>query len=224
MISPRSVTLAAGEPVFESSALERVGVLVVASVLAACHASAKASVSANATTSADDDRKYETPEPASPAPTGGTRPMAVTAPTATADRTIFLGVVHDLTLAAGAAHTPACRCLAVAYGAPTDPKFAWQSGPPRVEPGTMAVAIAADGISCSAPGFAPSRASISGVERAGDDIVLVVENVKEGRPVMHGALVAAPGGKGSLVVRARRGAPYGAPPNGGAGPCRVSTE
>jgi hypothetical protein len=87
----------------------------------------------------------------------------------------------------------------------------------------MAVAIAADGVACSARGAAPARASILGVEHSGDDIVLIVENVKEGRPVMHGALVAPPAGKGSLLVRARRGAPYGAPPGGGPGPCRVPT-
>jgi hypothetical protein len=175
-------------------------------------------------TAQDDDRKYETPEPASPAPTAGPRPMAVTPPPGPVDRTIFLGVVHDLSLSPAAARTPVCQCLAVGYGAPTDPKFAWQGGPPRFEPGTMAVAIAADGVACSARGFAPARASISGVERSGDDIVLVVENVKEGRPVMHGALVVAPAGTGSLLVRARRGAPYGAPPGGGAGPCRVPTQ
>jgi hypothetical protein len=198
-------------------------VAVLAAALAGCQAHASASANMTATTQ-DDDRKYETPEPASPAPAGGARPMVAPAPAAPVDRTIFLGVVHDLSLAPGAARTPACQCLAVAYGTPADPKFTWQGGPPRVDPGTMAVAIAADGVACSARGYAPARASISGVERSGDDIVLVVENVREGRPVMHGALVAAPGGKGSLVVRARGGAPYGAPPGGGHGPCRVAVQ
>jgi hypothetical protein len=209
--------------VLESNAKERVFLLAGAAVLAGCHAHAQASAQMTANPT-DDDRKYEIPEPASPAPTGNARPMAVTAPPAPVDRTIFLGVVHDLSLAPGAARAPSCKCLAVGYGAPSDPKFTWQAGPPQVEAGTMAVAIAAEGIACNAPGFAPARASISGVERVGDDIVLVVENVKEGRPVMRGALVAAPAGKGSLVVRARRGAPYGAPANGGPGPCRVSAE
>jgi hypothetical protein len=209
--------------VFDSSVLKLVLFATVASVCAACHAHAEASAKMT-TTPEDDDRKYEIPEAPSPAPKGGARPMVKPAPEPPADRTLFLGVVHDLSLAPGAVRTPACRCLAVGYGAPTDPKFSWQEGPPRFEPGTMAVAIAAEGVACDARGQAPARASISGVERSGDDIVLVIENVKEGRPVMRGALVAAPGGKGSLVVRARRGAPYGAPANGGPGPCRVAIE
>jgi hypothetical protein len=223
MISPRSVTLGDGAFVFESSLPARVFIAVFAAVGVGCHAHAEASAKMT-TTPEGDDRKYEVPEPASPAPTGTARPMAAAPPAPPTDRTIFLGVVHDLSLAPGAARAPACRCLAVGYGAPTDPKFSWQEGPPSIEPGTMAVAIATDGVPCSARGQAPSRASISGVERVGDDIVLVVENVREGRPVMRGALVAPPSGKGSLLVRARHGAPYGAPPNGGPGPCRVATQ
>jgi hypothetical protein len=203
--------------------LGRVFFAAVVSVCAGCHAQASAKMTTE-TPSDEDDRKYETPEPPSPAPTVFARPLPTPAPAPPADRTIFLGVVHDLSLAPGATRVPACKCLAVGYGAPTDPKFSWQEGPPPIEPGTMAVAIAAEGVECAARGHAPGRASISGIERAGDDIVLVVENVKEGRPVMRGALIAAPGGKGSLVVRARRGAPYGTPANGGPGPCRVATQ
>jgi len=85
----------------------------------------------------------------------------------------------------------------------------------------MAVAIAADGVACAARGYAPLRASISAVELDGDDVVLVVENVRDGAPAMRGALVSPPSDKGALVVRARRGAPYGAPSAGGPGPCRL---
>jgi hypothetical protein len=88
----------------------------------------------------------------------------------------------------------------------------------------MAIAIAADGVACSAPGYAPLRASISAVERQGDDVVLIVENVHEGRPVMHGALAVRPGSNGAIVVRARQGAPYGAPVAGGAGSCRLAVK
>src|SRR5204862_4682246 len=110
----------------------------------------------------------EVTESTQPSPAPGTRPLVAPPPEPAPHRTYFLGVVHDLSLSADAARTPTCRCLAVAYGSPTDAKFSWQGGAPQLEPGTMAVAIAADGIACSAPGFAPRRASISGVERAGD--------------------------------------------------------
>jgi len=202
------------------SVLRCAAIAVLLALGSGCRAHAQASAQVNTGTD-DDDRKYEVAQPASSAPVSV---APAPQPSPPADRTYYLGVVSDLSLARASTRAPACRCLAVAYGPPADPKFAWQMGPPRVEPGTMAVAIAADGVACSAPGYAPLRASISAVERAGDDIVVVVENVKEGRPAMHGALVVAPSGKGALVVRARLGAPYGAPAGGGQGPCRVSLE
>ena len=52
--------------------------------------------------------------------------------------------------------------------------------------------------------------------------MVTVENVSEGRPVMRGVLVPHPAPGGVLVIRARGGAPYGAPVNGGAGDCRIA--
>jgi hypothetical protein len=193
--------------------------------LGACHAQAHATAQMNASTSVEDDRKYEVPEQETPVPPGTRTPPAPEPPRPPADRTYYLGVAHDLSLSPSATRAANCRCLSVVYGAPTDPKFSWQAGPPRVDPGTVAVAIAADGVPCSSPGYAPLRASISAVESDADNnIVLVVENVREGRPTMRGALVGVPGGKGTLLVRARKGAPYGAPLGGGAGPCRIAFE
>src|SRR6266542_3751698 len=214
MISRRSGTLAKGGHirVVDRRALLGIAALLLAGIASGCRAHASASADVKTSADMDGDRKYEAPESSRPSPPPGTRPLVVPGPSEPpSDRTFFLGVVHDLSLSAAAARSPACRCLAVGYGAPTDAKFAWQGGPPKLEPGTMAVAIAADGVACSSPGYAPRRASISGVERAGDDVVVIVENVREGRPVVHGALVGPPGGTGSLVIRARRGAPYGAP-------------
>lgn len=213
---------------FERSAVELFAALILTSLGSGCAAHAKASAQVKTGDDAD-DRKYEVPESESPSPPPGTRPAALAnslagAPPPPAERTYYLGVTHDLSLAPAANRTAACRCLAVGYGPPTDPKFAWQEGAPKVEPGLMALAIAADGVACAAPRYAPMRASISAVERSGDDIVLVVENVREGAPTVHGALVASPSGKGMLIVRARRGAPYGAPLAGGSAPCRLALE
>jgi len=220
MTSQRSGTL--GQEVGKS-ALLGIALTFLAGTVSGCRAHASAKAQVNTSSEADDDHKYEMPESSQPSPPPGTRPLVAPPPSEPpADRTYFLGVVHDLALSADAARTPACRCLAVAYGSPTDAKFAWHGGAPQLEPGTMAVAIAADGVACNAPGFAPRRASIAGVEVSGDDVVVVVENVREGRPVVRGALVVPPGGKGSLVIRARRGAPYGTPAAGGSGPCRIA--
>jgi hypothetical protein len=191
-------------------------------LVAACHAQVKGGASVNA--SGDDERKWEETEH-DPAPT--TAPHALVAapapeaPSAPAS-TPFIGVTHDLSLTPSSSRQAACRCLAVSYGSPDDPKFAWQAPAPQVGVDMVAIAIAADGVACSSPGYAPLRASISAVDRQGADIIVLVENVREGRPVMHGALAPRPGPGGAIVVRARKGAPYGASVNGASGSCRIA--
>jgi len=167
-----------------------------------------------------DDRKYETAEPSAPSET---KPVSSAAlPAAPEEHTHFLGVAHDLSMAPGMPRTATCQCLMVAFGAPNDPKFVWQGGLPNVDAEALAVAIASDGVACAVPGHAPLRASIAGVEARGNDVTLTVENVREGRPVMRGALIARPGPGSSIVVVGKKGAPYGTPPQGGTGGCRIA--
>jgi hypothetical protein len=108
--------------------------------------------------------------------------------------------------------------LAVAYGPPSDGKFTWQGGTPLGDQESVAIAIATDGAVCTSLALMP-RASISAIERDGTDIVLVVENIGEGRPMMRGALAASPGPNGAIVVRTKTGTPY--PAANGPGPCRI---
>jgi hypothetical protein len=197
----------------------------------ACRASVKANAnvnSAEAEAQADGDRKWEVPEAPTPArdvpaaaPQSAPQIAAAVAPApaAAAQRsTQFFGVTHDLSLATGAPRTATCRCLAVAYGPPNDAKFTWQSGAPLGDHDAIAIAITGDGVGCT-EGSAPSRTSISGVERDGTDIVLVIETVKEGRPVMRGAVAPYPGPNGAIVVRTRQGMPY---PGASGGACRIT--
>jgi hypothetical protein len=199
---------------------------LVAASASACRAKVNAKASVNAgEAQANDDRKWEVPEPASApseAPPASAQPAprvaALVAPAAPPSGGVsFVGVTHDLSLASGVARTEVCRCLMVAYGAPSDGKFAWQAGAPTTEQDAIAIAI--DGLNC--PGRATAaRASISGIERDGADIVVVVENVGEGRPVMRGALTTSPGPNGAIVVRTRHGTPY--PAASGTGSCRIA--
>ena len=192
-----------------------------------CRAQVKAKASVNTgEAEAQDDRKWEVPEPTSPpadvppAPVNAApRVAAAMAPVAPPPSVAFLGVVHDLSLAPGAPRTAVCRCLAVAHGAPNDGRFVWQAASPAADHDTIAIAIAADGVSCPS-GTPPVRASIAAIEREGADIVVVVENVGEGRPIMRGALAAPPGPNGAISVRTRHGTPY--PAATGAGPCRIA--
>lgn len=205
--------------------------MAVVTAASACRSQVRAKSSVDGLSGSDadaSDRMYELPESktdptAARVAAAAPRPRALPAPAAAVvDRPVFLGVVHDLTLASGAPRTATCNCLAVAFGSPNDPKFVWQADAPAFDGETMAVAIAADGVACASPGAAPLRASISAVEREGYDIVVVVENAREGQPVMRGALATSPGPNGALVIRGRNGAPYGAPASGGAGPCRIA--
>ena len=199
----------------------------VAAGLPACHAQVNATANVNPPEAETaDDRKWEVPEGSAPAQEGAPaapkpapRVASAVAPTqaAPARGAQFLGVVHDLSISPGAPRTTGCRCLAVAYGPPSDGKFTWQAGP-LGEEDSIAIAIAPDSSACNAAKGLP-RASIAAILRDGTDIILVVENIGEGRPIMHGALAASPGPNGAIVVRAKNGTPY--PAANGAGACRI---
>jgi hypothetical protein len=211
--------------VFEENVVYRAAFVVAMMLALGCHAQTKANAQMSAGTESD-DRKYETAETELPPPAPRAAALADGGAVAEtpSDRLHFLGVVHDLMLAPAAQRTAACQCLAVGYGPPSDPKFVWHVGAPRTDPGTIALAVAADGVACSARGYAPLLASISAVQNDGDDLVLTMENVRDGAPVVHGALVVPPAPGGALVIRARRGAPYGAPLAGRSGPCRLKMQ
>jgi len=212
--------------------LAAIGLVALGS--SACRASVKGSANVNASeVQVDEDRKWEVAEPASPAAEAppASAPQApprvasavTTAPPAAAPAgpagVHFLGVTHDLSLSSGAPRAAVCRCLAVAYGAPNDAKFTWQAGAPPNDSDAIAIAISTDGVACS-QGLPPARLSIAAIEREGTDIVLVVENLREGRPIMRGALAVWPGPNGAIVVRTRGDKAY--PAASGPEPCRVA--
>ena len=203
-------------------------VTVLSTTLAVClGCGCRAQVHANADIVANepDDRRWEERETvavraASDAPDGTSRGV-VGVPSArrAATGTSFFGVARDLSLRATPPRAAACRCLAVAFGRPDDARFAWE-GPPRASsPDALAVAIAGDGVPCAGHPSA-TRASVAGVGHDGDDIVLTVETVREGTPVMRGALVPWPGPGAHLLIRTRGGGPYGQAALE-AGPCRL---
>lgn len=128
----------------------------------------------------------------------------------------LLGVRHDLLLAEGP-HTARCNCLAVEVGSAADPRFFWMSGAPTIGAGAVAIALSARGIAC-AGGEAEDkrRPSISAVDQIGDDIIVEVEDLPEGRPLASGAVIPRPGASGGIYVRPRnaksiyaKGAPGG---------------
>jgi hypothetical protein len=121
----------------------------------------------------------------------------VTAP----DALTWFGVRHDLSMAAAAPRTPACGCLAVEVGMPGKQAFQWDGEVPLIGPDAVVVAVSARGVDCPAEADeGKRRASISGVERDGDDVIVEIEDLPEGRPLALGAIVPKPGARGSLYI------------------------
>ena len=128
----------------------------------------------------------------------------------------LLGVRHDLMLASGD-HTARCNCLAVEVAPAKDPRFFWSAGAPTASSDAVAVALDARGVPC-AGGAADEkrRPSISAVDQIGDDIIIEVEDLPNGRPLAAGAVIPKPGPNGGVYVRPRdakviyaKGAPGG---------------
>ncbi len=191
--------------------------LVAVIALSGCHASVKASV--NASGSADQESLDEgTPEPGSSEPLVGApevqKPSGATA---------LLGARHDLRLAASAT-TPTCTCLAAAVGLPNSSSFAWESSMPTLDPESqLVVALGSDGVKCDAEIPKDTLgASYWGYKVEGNDIVVVVENARFGRPITAGAIIPKPPPGGHVYIQpASRSVPFGRPLSGGGSRCQL---
>jgi hypothetical protein len=137
----------------------------------------------------------ENPERRSDAPT----PMTA-APTT---QLTEMRVRHDLMMAKDAPHEANCSCLSILVAqAPTDTRLMWIDAPPKLEADVAVVAMSDKGITCPGlPADATERPSISGVERDGANVVIVVENLPPGRPIASGAVIPKPGPGGSVYVK-----------------------
>lgn len=133
-------------------------------------------------------------------------------------------VRHDLMMAKDSPREANCSCLAIVVAdAPTDPRLMWIDAPPKLEADVAIVAVSDKGIACPGlPADTNERPSISGVEREGPDVVVVIEHLPPGRPIASGAVIPKPGSGGAVYVKPK-GAKvlYGRPLAGNAGRCKV---
>ncbi len=132
------------------------------------------------------------------------------------------GVRHDLMLAPKPDRKERCSCLAVEVGDAKDPRFQWVAGPPELGNDAMTLALSARGVPC--PGGNADeekrRPSISAVDQEGNDVIVEVEELPEGRPLATGAVIPRPAAGGAVYVKGRTAAlPYAKPVNGGR--CKV---
>jgi len=154
-----------------------------------------------------------------PAPTpSGTAPAASSVPPPS-DRAL-LGARTDLSLEP--AQVPGqCSCVRVALGPANLGAFKWKGERPHVDDQTeLVIALSSDGSGCENP-KGSLGASYWGYRRAGNDIVVYVENGVSGRPVAQGAIIPKPFGQGQVYLApTTKKVPYGKPLNG-KGNCKL---
>jgi hypothetical protein len=133
----------------------------------------------------------------------------------------LFGARHDLSYKGPKAAT--CSCLAVALrDAPADSAFQWELDEPRVEPASQwIIALSSNDVPCEAPPAATLGASYQGYVTDGNDVVVYVEALGEGRPMTSGAIIPRPKPNGAVFVEPTN-AVYGKPLEGKGKRCRLS--
>ena len=180
----------------------------LASLAAGCRASASASLNTGA--------KAEGDEPVEPIE--DTR--AATAP-ASAEVALY-GARHDLGLSPDRKN-PTCNCVAIALGQPNDPGMKWEGSAPSIDPGSqLVIALSSEGVTCAEPPKEGLGASYWGYKESGDDVIVVLEVARLGRPITTGAIIPKPVGNGQVHVQpASRAVPYGRSFNASEPTCRL---
>jgi hypothetical protein len=136
--------------------------------------------------------------------------------------TALLGARHDLSLVGERANA-ACACVKVGIGTAQSAAFQWQSGMPHLSDDTqLAFAMSSENMSCTNEPKGSSGASYWGYRIAGNDVIVFVEGVREGRPRTSAAIIPKPVGDGQVYVApAKNDFPYGRPLDGKGERCKV---
>lgn len=134
---------------------------------------------------------------------------------------VLLGARHDLKLKDGQA-TAHCQCLAVALGGSHGASMAWSGGPPDIDESTqLSLALSSEGQACKDEPKQSLGASYWGYRLSGNDVVVLVEAARGGRPLTNGAVIPKPVGTGQVYVApASKKLPYGRAPEGN-GLCKI---
>jgi hypothetical protein len=134
---------------------------------------------------------------------------------------VLLGARHDLQLRPGKS-TASCECLAVALGSARSGGMVWGAVPPQLDEGTqLSIALSSDGQACKGEPKKSLGASYWGYRLKGNDVVVLVEAARGGRPLTTGAVIPKPVGTGQVYVApASKTLPYGRPLEG-KGLCKI---
>jgi hypothetical protein len=134
---------------------------------------------------------------------------------------VLLGARHDLKLRLGKG-TASCECLSVALGGARSSGMAWGAVPPELDESTqLSLALSSDGQTCKGEPKQSLGASYWGYRISGNDVVVLVEAARGGRPLTSGAVIPKPVGPGQVYVApASKKLPYGRPLDG-KGLCKI---
>jgi hypothetical protein len=180
----------------------------------ACHASVQADANASNEELDDEIKSYDRPLEASETP-----PAAAENDVVAGDYAL-LGARHDLNYSGS--KDPTCACLAVALrDQPKDAAFQWELEAPKLEPSSQwIIALSSNEVRCDTPPRGTLGASYQGYGTDGDDVVVYVEALGEGRPMTSGAIIPRPKASGSVFVEPTN-AVYGKPLEGKSKRCKL---
>lgn len=132
----------------------------------------------------------------------------------------LLGARHDLNYTGP--KRPSCQCLAVSLNdKPNDSAFQWELEVPRLEPATQwVIALSSNDVSCNGAPQGTLGASYQGYGIDGNDVIVYVEALGEGRPMTNGAVIPRPREGGSVFVEPA-GSVYGKPLEGKGKRCKI---
>jgi hypothetical protein len=133
----------------------------------------------------------------------------------------LLGARHDLSYTGP--QQANCKCLAVAlYDQPSVAALEWELGAPHLDPMMQwIVALSSNQVACDAAPAGTLGASYQGYVIEGNDVVVYVEALGDGRPMTSGAIIPRPLAGGSVWVEAA-GSVYGKPLDGKGKRCKLA--
>jgi hypothetical protein len=134
---------------------------------------------------------------------------------------VLLGARHDLKLRSGKG-TASCSCLSVALGASRSDGMVWSAAPPALDDSTqLSIALSSEGADCKDEPKGSLGASYWGYRISGNDVIVLVEAARGGRPLTSGAVIPKPVGAGQVFVApTSKKLPYGHA-LGGKGSCKI---
>ena len=147
------------------------------------------------------------------------------APTVAVVDTALLGARRDLSLVSEHANA-ACACVKAGIGTAQSAAFQWQSGAPRLNEDTRlrGSPCRPKYRACSGEPKGSAGASYWGYRISGNDVIVFVEGVRDGRPRTSAAIIPKPVGDGQVYLApAKKKLPYGRPLDGKGERCKVGS-